>query len=207
MCICRTGVRDFYPTRIRSYKRAGSFGVQVLVGSIGPGSGPKSAAVRGAGQTAAPSRALGGGVRNSAPLTDVQLQALRKAAGQLGFGPDDIRFVNAPSIFSDLEGKIWIGPNILPAPASEQITGSLFERLTARAAIAHEGGHLITTRAGTSLAPGSLLDELQASLVGRQLPGLSKVERYQLLRGAAEDAQRSGYSLRELLPQMPGLSP
>ena len=63
----------------------------------------------------------------------------------------------------------------------------------------------MTTRAGTALEAGSLLDEIQASLVGRQLRGLSNVERYQLLRGAAEDARNSGFSLRDLLPQLPAL--
>jgi hypothetical protein len=150
-------------------------------------------------------RALGGGVRNTFALTDAQISDLRTAAGQLGFGPSDIRFYNGPSIYSELDNRIWIGPNILPAPATEQIGGTVFETLTARAAIAHEGGHLLTTQAGTGLEAGSLLDEIQASLIGRQLPGLSNVERYQLLRGAAEDAQGAGYSLRDLLHQLPGL--
>ena len=149
----------------------------------------------------APKRALGGGVRNSEPLTELQIQDLRTAAGQLGLGPEDIRFLNGPSIYSDLDGRIWIGPNILPSSTATGAT--VFERMTARAAIAHERGHLVTSRAGTALEGGSVLDEIQASLVGRQSRGLSNVERYQLLRGAAEDARKAGLSLRDLIPQLP----
>jgi hypothetical protein len=57
-----------------------------------------------------------------------------------------------------------------------------------------------------SLIAGSHLDEIQATLVGRQLRGLSNVERYQLLRAAEEDARRNLRTpLRDLLPQLPAL--
>ena len=62
---------------------------------------------------------------------------------------------------------------------------------------------MITTRAGKSLPGGTLLDEVQASLVGRQLSGLSNVEKMQLLRDAVERARESGTRVRELLPQLP----
>lgn len=79
---------------------------------------------------------------------------------------------------------------------------SVLNRLTPRAVVAHEAGHMLTDRAGKGFAGGSLLDEVQASLIGRNLPGLNKVERYQLLRDAAERARNEGQSLRNLLPQL-----
>jgi hypothetical protein len=45
------------------------------------------------------------------------------------------------------------------------------------------------------------------NLAASPLRLLSNVERYQLLRGAAEDARNAGYSLRNLLPQLPALNP
>ena len=144
--------------------------------------------------------------RNADLLTTSQIDQLRRAAGQVGLGPNDIRFYSGPSIYSDLEDKVWIGPNILPYSRDAQRLGtSALDRFSARAAIAHEAGHLRTTRAGTALEPGSLLDEIQASMVGRTLPGLNKVERFSLLRDAAEKARNSGNSLRDLLPELPAL--
>ncbi len=124
-------------------------------------------------------------------------------AGQVGLGPDDIQFYRLGSAYSDMLDKVLIGPNVLPAQLDARIGGSVLERLTPRAVIAHEAGHPVTTRAGKDLAAGSLLDEVQASLVGRQLKGLNKVERYQLLRDAAERARLEGKRLRDLLPELP----
>lgn len=96
--------------------------------------------------------------------------------------------------------KAFLGPNVFPA-TSGRVGGTVFERLSPRAVIAHEAGHMLTTRAGTSFAPGSLLDEVGASLRARQLPGLNSTERYQLLRDAAERARNEGTTLRTLLNQ------
>ena len=71
--------------------------------------------------------------------------------------------------------------------------------MTPRAVVAHEAGHMITTRVGISFEPGSLADEIGASLTGRQLPGLTGVERYQLLRDAAERAANQGTTVRDVL--------
>jgi hypothetical protein len=126
-------------------------------------------------------------------------------AGQVGVGPNDIQFVRTASAYSDTFNKILIGPNALPA-ASGVTTRSVLNRITPRAAIAHEAGHMITTRAGKALQGGSLLDEVQASLVARQLGGLNKVERMQLLRDAVERARESGTRVRDLIPQLPYFS-
>jgi hypothetical protein len=87
---------------------------------------------------------------------------------------------------------IGFGRDVFPASELVQPTGSVLERLTPRATLAHEAGHLITTRAGTAFEGGSLLDEFQASIVGRTLPGLNSVERYQLLRDAVERSYAAG---------------
>lgn len=49
---------------------------------------------------------------------------------------------------------------------------------------------------------GSLFDEVNASLTGRDLPGLSNMERYQLLRDAVERSHLEGRNLRDVLNQM-----
>src|SRR4051812_2362899 len=57
-------------------------------------------------------------------------------------------------------------------------------------------------RLGTRFPGGTLLDEFQASLVGRTLPGLSSTERFQLLRDAVERARAAGANPRDLLGQL-----
>ncbi|GIW80231.1 MAG: hypothetical protein KatS3mg105_2038 [Gemmatales bacterium] len=141
-------------------------------------------------------------VRNADPLTDAQIAELRTMAGQLGLRPDDIQFVRGPSAYLDLADKVLIGPNVYPSAAGSS-SRSVLGRLTPRAVIAHEGGHLLTSRAGKALQGGSLLDEVQASLVARQMRGLSNVEGYQLLRDAVERARSQGQRVRDLLPQLP----
>jgi len=143
-----------------------------------------------------------GSVRNTDALSTEQISQVRKMAGQIGVGPSDIQFVRSTSAYSDAFDKILIGPNVLPSSAST-ISRSVLNRMTPRAVVAHEAGHMITTRAGKSLPGGTLLDEVQASLVGRQLSGLSNVEKMQLLRDAVERARESGTRVRELLPQLP----
>ncbi|XZE36954.1 hypothetical protein SH501x_002543 [Pirellulaceae bacterium SH501] len=123
-------------------------------------------------------------------------------AGQVGVGPNDIQFVRKASAYSDNFDKILIGPNVLPA-ASGTTTRSVLNRITPRAVIAHEARHMVTTRAGKALQAGSLLDEVQASLVAGQMTGLSNVERMQLLRDAVERAREAGTRVRDLLPQLP----
>ena len=139
-------------------------------------------------------------LRNTELLTDAQRIELRTMAGQVGLGPEDLQFVNTPSAYSDLFDKVLIGPNVYPGATTSR---SVVTRLTPRAVIAHERGHLLTTRAGKALEGGSLMDEVQASLVGRQLRGLSNVERYQLLRESVERARGQGQRVRNLLPELP----
>ena len=143
-----------------------------------------------------------GSVRNTDALSAEQISQVRTMAGQIGVGPGDIQFVRSTSTYSDKFDKILIGPNVLPSSASTT-SRSVLNRMTPRAVVAHEAGHMITTRAGKSLPGGTLLDEVQASLVGRQLSGLSNVEKMQLLRDAVERARESGTRVRELLPQLP----
>ena len=61
---------------------------------------------------------------------------------------------------------------------------------------------MIADRAGKGFPGGSLLDEVQANLIGRNLPGLTPAERFGLLRDAVERARNEGQNLRELLPQL-----
>jgi hypothetical protein len=144
-------------------------------------------------------------IRNAEALTESQIAQLRTMAGQVGLGPEDLQFVRTPSAYSDTFDKVLIGPNVFPSAAGMG-NRSVLARLTPRAVLAHEQAHLLTTRAGKALEGGTLLDEVQASLVARQLRGLNKVERYQLLRDAVERAKGEGQNLRDLLDQLPYLT-
>lgn len=106
------------------------------------------------------------------------------------------------SSYSDMLDKVFLGSNMFQA--SNRTTRSVLETMTPRAAIAHEAGHLITTRNGTAFAPQTLYDEVLASLTGRKLPGLNNTEKYQLLRDAAERAKIEGQRLRDIIPELGG---
>jgi RHS repeat-associated protein len=142
------------------------------------------------------------GARNQVPLTAEQKAQVLKHAEELGLDPDDIQFSSTQSYYSEEFDFLAVGPDAFPSAAGSRAGGTVLERMTPRSVVAHEAGHMLTTRAGTSFPGGSLMDEVQASLVGRELPGLNRVERYQLLRDAAERAHNEGQVLRELLPQL-----
>jgi hypothetical protein len=156
---------------------------------FGPSSFAANSGLRGLGSR---------GVRNAEHLTDAQWSQIGGHIDELGLNGGDFLRSTHTSGYSDMLDKVFLGPNVFPA-ATGRVGGSVFERLTPRAVIAHEAGHLMTTRGGTAFAPGSLFDEVGASLAGRQLPGLSSTERYQLLRDAAERARAQGTTLRQLI--------
>jgi len=145
-------------------------------------------------------------LRNADALTNSQIAELRTMAGQVGLGPDDLQFFRGGSNYSDLLDRVLIGPNVLPNAADAAVSRSILAGMSPRAVIAHERGHLLTSRAGNGLEGGSLLDEVQASLVARQLQGLNNVARYQLLRDAVERERSQGQRVRDLLPQLPYLA-
>jgi hypothetical protein len=141
------------------------------------------------------------GIRNAKPLTPAQQDELMQAVRNLGLDPSDFLITRTPSVYSDQFDVVLLGPNAFPA-AEGATARSVFGRLTPRAVIAHEAGHMITTRAGTAFPGGTVLDEVQASIVGRTLPGLSSMERFQLLRDAVERAKAAGESPRSLLERL-----
>lgn len=141
------------------------------------------------------------GERNIEPLTEVQTRQIELAVQDLGLEPSAVVITRSPSAYLESFDIIKMGPNSFPA-TSGPTTRSVFERLTPRAVLAHEAGHMITTRAGTDFPAGTMLDEFQASLVGRMLPGLGPVERFQLLRDAAERAKDAFQDARVLLGQL-----
>ena len=142
------------------------------------------------------------GSRNTLELTDEQQIQIYQHIDELGLNRDDFLISSHMSAYSDNWDKVFLGPNVFPA--STRTTNTVFETMTPRAVVAHEAGHMITTRNGTAFEPGSLFDEVGASLTGRELPGLTNVERYQLLRDAAERARNEGQNLRDVLPQIKG---
>jgi hypothetical protein len=152
------------------------------------------------GANAAVSRAVGSrGVRYQGPLTSDQQAQILRHIDEMGLDRSDFLIHSRVSAYSDMVDKVFLGPNVFPAPEEARLGGTVFERLTARSVIAHEAGHMIATRTGAALEAGSLMDEVQASMIGRELPGLSDLEKYQLLRDAEERARAAGTSLRALL--------
>ena len=142
------------------------------------------------------------GVRNESILTAEQETQLYKHVDELGLDRADFRVSTHFSGYSDNFDVVFLGPNTFPGEV--RTTAGVFESMSPRAVVAHEAGHLITTRAGTAFEAGSLYDEVGASLTGRQLPGLNNVERYQLLRDAVERSQLEGRSLRDVISEMQG---
>ena len=138
------------------------------------------------------------GIRNESLLTSGQWDQILQHIDELGLSPSDFLQSSHMSSYSDMLDKVFIGPNAFPASVDLRLGGTAFERLTPRAVVAHEAGHMIAVR-GEFAFPAGYLEEIQASLVGRQLPGLTATERYQLLRDAVERAKLEGLSLRSLL--------
>jgi hypothetical protein len=166
------------------------------IGSGGPGNVVKAedlGTLRGIGNR---------GVRNSTVLTPAQEAQLYDHIAELGLSPEDFLISSHVSAYSDTWDKVFLGPNMFPAEESAGTVNSVFESMTPRAAVAHEAGHMLTTRAGMDFEAGSLFDEVNASLTGRDLPGLSNMERYQLLRDAVERSHLEGRNLRDVLNQM-----
>lgn len=114
-------------------------------------------------------------LRNADALTDSQIAGRRTITGQVGLGQDDLQFFGGGSNYSDLLNIVLIGPNVLPNAAEASESLSVLARISPRAVIAQQRGHLLTSRAGKAFEDGSMLDEVQASLVDRQLPGLNKM--------------------------------
>jgi hypothetical protein len=148
-------------------------------------------------------RGLGSrGVRNTEVLTESQQAQVFTHVDELGLDPNEFHIGSSSSYYSENFDFVVLGPDVFPAQT--RTANTVFERLTPRAVIAHEAGHMVTSRAGTAFEAGSLFDEVGASLTGRQMPGLTNVERYQLLRDAAERAQGAGLGLRDVILQMQG---
>jgi hypothetical protein len=129
----------------------------------------------------APERGAGArAARNTEPLTAEQKAAVLKDAKSLGINPDDLLFRQgtAGTVYSDMMDKVVVGPNVLP-----------------------KGGEpVLGTRSAAEA--GSALDEFQASIVGRRLPGLTSTERFQLMRDAVERARSLGANARDLVNQL-----
>ena len=60
---------------------------------------------------------------------------------------------------------------MFPAEEGAGTVNSVFESMTPRAAVAHEAGHMLTTRAGMDFEAGSVFDEVNASLTMRPRGG------------------------------------
>lgn len=141
---------------------------------------------------------MGRGIRNYKELSDEQVALLKRYCNELGLDENDIMVWRSwpGSLYSDPKSggfdTIILSGDTFPAPSGRWMGKTVLERMTPKAVIAHEYGHMATSRAGKAYEASSLADEVQASLVGRLLPGLSKIERFQLLRDAVERCYNEG---------------
>ncbi len=138
-------------------------------------------------------------LRNEEMLTPLQREEVAATARRLGISEEDyvIQRIQG-SYYSDQYNVIIVGNNIYPLPGAAGGGPGVANRLTLGGAMAHENGHLVTTRAGTAFTGGSIQDEIQASIVGSRTPGLTSLERYQLLRMALEDARANGLTIQDV---------
>ena len=95
------------------------------------------------------------------PLTPAQVQELEKAIKDLGIDPKDVTIRPNAEASVYIFDHIRLGKNAFPAPGQGN-TGTAFETMTLRAVVAHEAGHLITTRAGTDFEGRSLMGVWQS---------------------------------------------
>lgn len=126
-----------------------------------------------------------GGSRNTTPLTPEQIEQIYQHVDELGLSRSDVIIYNGPSAYSDMLDKILIGPDAFPG----ELGDTALSQLSPRAVVAHEAGHMISTTGGFSLEAGTVADEIQATLVGRSLPGLSQEDIDLLSQHAAELGQ------------------
>lgn len=134
--------------------------------------------------------------RNSAPLTATQILEIKAYAQQLRI-PSAMLFIsdNMNTNYGNMFGQemIYIGTDVYPLPNPPQAGREANSRLTMKSAIAHEWiGHRLANQAGRGFDRGTpdqpndygiALDEAQASIRAAFLaPGLSRLERYTLLR-------------------------
>lgn len=138
-------------------------------------------------------------LRNEEMLTPLQREEIAATARRLGISEDDLVIQRIRgSYYSDEFDVIIVGNNIYPLPGATGGGMGVANRLSPGAAIAHENGHLVTTRARTAYPGGSIQDEIQASIVGSRTPGLTSLERYQLLRMGMEDAKANELTIQQV---------
>ncbi len=151
--------------------------------------GPKGVTGLRQGGASSEMRLSSTGGRNTVPLTQSQIDEATNFSRRLGFdGPVDYRPLDRGynTSYSDLHW-LMISDDLLP-----NLNGTMANsRMSWRAALGHEiVGHGEANLAGRAFAPGSLLDEVQASArASRLTPELSNVERFQLRRDAIERIQ------------------
>ena len=122
----------------------------------------------------------GGWVRGRNTAEELTLEQIQEVYGYVeGFeqNPSDYLIARGPSLYSDMMDKVLIGPDAFPAAIPD---GSIMSQLSARAAVAHETGHLISSRMGVAFAAGSSEDEAFASFIAKYLHGLTPEERNRL---------------------------
>ena len=137
-----------------------------------------------------------GGRRNEKPLSTKQVEQMKDYANNLGMPRDRIRYGDHynTSYGSNFD-MLYIGTDVLPSNNPQTANA----RLSWKSAIAHEVvGHRESCIKGWA-QKAELLDEVQASIrAARFAPGLSKVERINLLRDAGERAQESNLRLKDI---------
>lgn len=137
-----------------------------------------------------------GGRRNEKPLSRKQVEQIKDYASELGMPKEQIRYgEHYNTSYGSIFDRVYIGTDALPSDNPQ----SANSRLSWRSSIAHEiVGHRETCLKGWEQSD-VLLDEIQASIrAARFAPGLTNLERINLLRDAGERAHNNGLQLKNI---------
>jgi hypothetical protein len=144
--------------------------------------------------------------RNSEPLTELQKAEAVSYAKSLGATDDMIQISNNMNTsYGNMFGRelLYIGSDVLQGTGKVSgITAN--SRISMKGAIAHElVGHRNAALAGRafdiSTARGLMLEEAQASIrAAKFAPGLTKIERYTLLRDGIARLKKQGVQIKEV---------
>ncbi|MDJ0715768.1 MAG: hypothetical protein QNJ54_16305 [Prochloraceae cyanobacterium] len=145
--------------------------------------------------------------RNSFPLTETQKTEAIDYAIKLGATIDMIVVSdNMNTAYGNIFGKeiLYIGTDVFPKTGTTRSGKTANSRITMRGAIAHElVGHrradLVGKTHQRNTDIGVALDEAQASIrAARFAIGLTKIERYILLRDAIARLKKVGLRIRQV---------
>lgn len=138
-----------------------------------------------------------GGRRNEKPLTNMQIEEIKKYAVSLGMPEERIYYVDYDcTAYGSAFDLLRIGTDVYP---SEHRSRNANSNISMRGAIAHEiVGHRMAALAGKT-QDNEVLEEIQASIrAAKFAPDLSSTERIVLYRDAITRLKNNNIRLKDV---------